>query len=294
MGTRHAIEQHLRRIRQVCPELRITSVRSIESGQYNDVLVADDRWIFRFPRFSEGVQGLARETSILRAIRGAITLATPYPVHTAFEPAVPGEVFAGYEMIKGEPLWRETLSRIDDTATLDRLAAQLGGFLMELHGLSPKARTLPGLPASDHSESWRSLYARIQEKLVPLMAPESGQRVRDHFERFLSGAARLKIEPVFVHGDLGGSNILFDSERGQLTGVIDFGSCRLGDPALDLAALATYGEPFLRRILSVYPAPETSIARIRFYLGTFALQEALYGLEHDDQEAFERGIDGYR
>lgn len=33
---------------------------------------------------------------------------------------------------------------------------------------------------------------------------------------------------------------------------------------------------------------------IRFYRGTFALQEALYGIEHDDREAFERGIAGYR
>ncbi|MGW8226836.1 MAG: phosphotransferase family protein, partial [Anaerolineales bacterium] len=32
----------------------------------------------------------------------------------------------------------------------------------------------------------------------------------------------------------------------------------------------------------------------RFYKGTFALQEALYGVKHGDPKAFERGIAPYR
>jgi len=31
-----------------------------------------------------------------------------------------------------------------------------------------------------------------------------------------------------------------------------------------------------------------------FYVGTFALQEALWGLEHGDREAFDSGITAYR
>ncbi len=36
------------------------------------------------------------------------------------------------------------------------------------------------------------------------------------------------------------------------------------------------------------------LSRARFYVGTFALQEALNGLEDGDQEAFENGIAQYR
>ena len=286
--------QLLRRIREVYPDLQIAAVRPITAGQYNDVVVADERWIFRFPRFSEGVQNLEIETAILRAIRGAITLAIPNPVCTAFEPRVPGKAFAGYRMIPGEPLWRETLARIDDEATLDRLSGQLGGFLNELHRIPAGDLLGLGLPLPDLSSVWTDLLARIKAKLLPLMAPESRRQVTAHFETFLRGAANLAPAPVLIHGDFGGSNILFDRKCGAVTGVIDFGSCHLGDPALDLAALATYGEPFLRRVLSVYPMPQTALARIRFYLGTFALQEALYGVEHDDREAFQRGITAYR
>jgi aminoglycoside 2''-phosphotransferase len=75
-----------------------------------------------------------------------------------------------------------------------------------------------------------------------------------------------------------------------MTGVIDFGSATLGDPANDVAALLTYGEPFVRQGLASYPAMEAMLPRARFYLRTFPLQDALYGVEHNDADAFADGI----
>jgi len=34
--------------------------------------------------------------------------------------------------------------------------------------------------------------------------------------------------------------------------------------------------------------------RLAFYAGTFALQEALFGIENGDRQAFENGIAAYR
>ena len=39
---------------------------------------------------------------------------------------------------------------------------------------------------------------------------------------------------------------------------------------------------------------EAALPRVKFALGTFALQEALFGIENGDQEAFEAGIAEYR
>jgi aminoglycoside 2''-phosphotransferase len=55
-----------------------------------------------------------------------------------------------------------------------------------------------------------------------------------------------------------------------------------------------YGEAFVRSFTSVYPAVETFLDRARFYAGTFAVQEALWGLEHGDAAAFSSGIAAYR
>jgi aminoglycoside 2''-phosphotransferase len=75
------------------------------------------------------------------------------------------------------------------------------------------------------------------------------------------------------------------------SGVIDFDSARVGDPANDLAAASCYG---LDRLARVYPEADAAIPRVQFYVGTFALQEALFGVENGDDGAFERGIAAYR
>jgi aminoglycoside 2''-phosphotransferase len=53
------------------------------------------------------------------------------------------------------------------------------------------------------------------------------------------------------------------------------------------------GDKFVNLVLMAYPQLHSCLSRARFYAGTFALQEALWGMEHDDSEAFERGIARY-
>ena len=69
---------------------------------------------------------------------------------------------------------------------------------------------------------------------------------------------------------------------------------REGRPAVDIAALSGYGPDFLATFQTVYPVTAATMARIAFYHGTFALQEALVGIEHGDSEAFASGIAMYR
>jgi len=95
-----------------------------------------------------------------------------------------------------------------------------------------------------------------------------------------------EIKRVLKHGDFGTSNILFDRQQRTICGVIDFGSSGLGDPAYDLAGLLScYGEAFVRRCWQVYPEIESFMDRVRFYQGSFALEETLFGIENTDQAA---------
>ena len=62
------------------------------------------------------------------------------------------------------------------------------------------------------------------------------------------------------------------------------------DPACDLAAFMTYGEGFAVSGFAAYPELATLLPRARFYRSTFAILEAPYGVEHNDEAAFARGI----
>ncbi len=62
---------------------------------------------------------------------------------------------------------------------------------------------------------------------------------------------------------------------------------------MDLAAVQTLGPAILEYVAAAYPGAEDVRDRIAFYKGTFALQDALFGLENDDEAAFRAGMVEY-
>jgi aminoglycoside 2''-phosphotransferase len=283
----------LDRVRDVLPALALREVREVAGqGQNNVVLVVDEQYVFRFPLYEEGVVRLEREVAILRTIHGR--LATPDPVFASLDDRSVGRAFIGYPLISGEPLRQSTLDAIDDEADLSRLGEQIGGFLRELHAL-PVAQVLPDEFAGfEPTAAWRDLFARIENKLFPFIREEARQGVRAHFQAFFDRAAGLEIKPSLIHGDFGTGNILWNRSTRCATGVIDWSSAGVGDAAIDVAALPGRPPAFRRGLLAAYPLAGEVEERVAFYHGTFALQEALFGVENGDQAAFEAGIAPYR
>ncbi len=67
-----------------------------------------------------------------------------------------------------------------------------------------------------------------------------------------------------------------------MTGVIDYGTAGVSDPANGWACLInTYGEGFVRRMHQTYPIL-TTIDRARFYAGALELEWALGGVRSQD------------
>jgi aminoglycoside 2''-phosphotransferase len=288
-------ETCLHSFRQAYPDYPLETVEFNQQGQNNDVLVVNGSLILRFPRYSQGIQDLQVETAILGAIRPYLSLEIPDPQFVHLQGQPPGQAFVGYPRIPGAPLWRETLRAIPDPAIVERLAQQLGQFLMSLHSL-PAAQLVPAaLPLVDTWAAYHNLYSRIVEKLFPSMRPDARQAVAAHFEAFLGDPGSFTFQPVLKHGDFGPSNLLYDAERLALCGIIDFSGCALGDPAYDFAGLLSgYGEAFVKSCAAGYPEVDALLPRARFYQGTFALEEALFGVENNDLQAFENGIKAYR
>ena len=123
------------------------------------------------------------------------------------------------------------------------------------------------------------------------MRPEARKLVSQQFENYFSNPALHHFVPTLIHGDFGGSNILFVENK--IIGIIDFSFVALGDPAVDLAAISTFGDSFLGRMSEYYPNIESLLERAKFYRSTFALYEALHGFRYDDKEAFRSGMEQY-
>ena len=293
---------YLSQVRTVMPNLAIEKVEQ-SNGQFSDVMIINHEWIFRFPRYREGVARLHSEERLLEILNGQLPLPTPAPAHRSFDPPVPGLAFLSYRRLPGEPLMPETLDLIRDDIMRDSMARLLAAFIRALHGFSllNLPADLPGAPHKggicEQHASWEAFYQEVRSRLFAAMRPAAHQAVTRHFEAYLDDSSLHDFTPCLRNGDLGGSNILWDPQSGAITAVVDFSSCAIGDPAYDLASISTLGADFFERLSQRYDPDPTRhallLARARFYRGTFALSEALAGLRDGNRIAYQRGMEEY-
>ena len=282
---------YLQTITEAYPDLDIRTARlHTGDGQFSDVLLINDDLIFRFPRYEQNIDDFLREIKILHNLQGYLSLPIPQPIYISTGTRVIGKVFMGYELLPGKPFFREELESITSESLLESFARQLANFLYGLHHLSPAMIELD-LSVPDQLAQYQQFFSDIREHLFPSMRPEARDTVTGHFEDYFRRPNFHEYEPSIIHGDFGGSNILFEEET--ITGIIDFSFAGLGDSARDIAAVSTYGEAFFARICRYYPDVESLLERAKFYRGTFALQEALHGFRNNDKEALASAMEEY-
>jgi aminoglycoside phosphotransferase (APT) family kinase protein len=199
-------------------------LRLLAEGWDNAVWLADERWVFRFPRRAIAIPGVRREIAVLGELAPRLPLAIPVPRFVG-EPteAFPWPFF-GAERIPGEELADAGLTAEQRCA----LGRPLGEFLRALHDVDAPA-DLPADPLGRGDMAKRVPRAiEALEQVAPLWpAPPAAYEV-------LEAARELPELPatVLVHGDLHLRHLLL--RRGALHGVIDWGDVCRGDPSLDL------------------------------------------------------------
>ena len=278
VGRMSDIEKYEEHIRQIAPDVVISSFSLNREGLLNDVVIVNEEFIFRFPKHEYAFKHLKDEARILRVLQNYITLEIPSPLYET-------DICLGYRKILGETLRRDILLKLPESS-LQTVADQLAQFLKELHEVPVNAISDFEVPPADalmKYEGWVKAYERIREKVFPLLMPHVRAWATEHFESFLVEKSNFEYELKMVDTDIPPYHILFDRQRQVINGIIDFGCAGLGDPAIDLGVIIyNYGESFLERFLRVYPEAEIYLKRARFYAGAHEVRWLLTGLEKND------------
>ncbi|MEK3887860.1 phosphotransferase family protein [Bacillus sp. FSL K6-3431] len=226
-------------------------------------ILLDSELIFRFPKYEDGIKQLEHEVIFLRKVVDHVSIEVPKPIYLNINPDRTERAFIGYKKIAGAPFEREIMETVKDECHLHHLAGQLGSFLEELHSISTNE-----LVVNDQGYlHWLDMYERIKMKLYPFMNPEARLWIHKHFSNYFGEKRNFEFIPTLIHGDFGTSNILYDSIEKKISGIIDFGSAGIGDPAVDYAALyASYGERFFRYLVDQYLDIKASMEQINFYI----------------------------
>lgn len=285
----------LRIVRDNYPDLDADSVVAT-SGQFNDVLILNGEIVVRFPRTSAASEALAVELAVLAGLQGRLPIPVPAPTLTAFAKEPQRPIFMGYRMLPGVPLDRDTLDMLwlSDQPAFEQMGRQAGEFLRALHSV-PVGDVSIELPRADDRQFWSRMLDAFRDELFGYMRVDAREKVERRFVDFWRDQRDVAWQAVLRHGDFGGTNLLFEEESHRLTGVIDFGSVALGDPAVDLASISAFHPRLAQAMRPAYPElfSAKSHRRAAYYRSTFALQQALWALRAGDDDEFRDGIAAY-
>jgi macrolide phosphotransferase len=198
---------------------------------------AGERWVLRVPRRPDMLTQIEAEGRVLDLVATELPVAVPRWTVRSAElvayralPGAPGLTLAA----DGEVRWR-----LDVTSR--RYAEHFGRLLAALHGI-PRERAL-GAGASEETpaqvrERWRRDLATVVREFV--VAPAR----RAEWEAWLVDDDRWPTWSTFTHGELYPAHVLIDASD-AITGVIDWSTAKISDPARDFAFSRALSTPEL-------------------------------------------------
>lgn len=276
---RALVDNAIRILERDRPDIAVEPIRLIDMGFSSYVLETGSGFIVRIARTADAAAGHAREYVLLRELSGHVAVEVPAPVWRV--PAGPESRYGAmaYKRIAGASLARDRHHGID-------LVEELTHFLTQLH----RTRE-PGLLATATPfEVWRDGTISVTEAAVKQLAHDLSEadhkRLRHWFSDFSHSVREIRGEQAtLVHGDFWHANILTSDER--LSGVLDWESASVADPAVDLAPIwdidQDLGADLLRRYQAEQPTPDPTLDdRIRLLRIARNLGGVIWSVNNND------------
>ncbi|MBI4095087.1 MAG: aminoglycoside phosphotransferase family protein [Candidatus Liptonbacteria bacterium] len=283
------------------PDLRVKQIEYLSEGMGSAAFLVNSELVFRFAKNEKADASIKKEIVVLPEIAKRIDLAIP-----AFEykGAQRNQLrMVGYEKIEGEDLKRSDFIGADGRVDAEPVK-QLASFFRELHSIDPATAKQWGL----REQNFHSLYENGLEdargRVYPAMErayPADEQQIKDYteelFSGYLSDQKNFEYTAAVLHGDLEAEHILFDKQSRKITGIIDWGGVRIGDPDYDLfRPYSHFGSEFVEELLKHYPHddPDRLRRKLDFFFRAQMAHRAVRAIMLGDQEGTELSAERLR
>ena len=288
-------------IRALFPDEEIKELTHISVGWNSHVYILNGKFTIKIPKTRSAVKGIEKEMALTDAIRSHLPVELPEYISRAEVDGLHG--FA-YKLIRGGMLTTKPLSSseiysdptgIKEINIYRSVQKQIAGILSSIHGIDPNL--VKGILSKYEHETWDEAYRRFGRKwAMTLDRVFHGRELvaaRTLLEETINGIAGCNFPERFIHGDFGGWNIIYDKNRYEITGILDWADSRMGDPAVDFSELIyDYGEQYCRELISFYGEGEGAglMERAKMYLKLEGFRDLHYGIATDSAEFKARGI----
>lgn len=221
------------------PEWGHLPITSVDPGGWdNRTFRLGEAMSVRFPSRARYVPQVEKEHRWLPELAPQLPLPIPLPLARG----APGEGYpwpwSVYAWLDGAPAEREAIT------DLDHFAWSLANFLLALYRIDARSGPAAGQHNFHRGGRLSAYDAETKRALEALDGRIDVSAAAKIWNRALASEWRGKL--VWVHGDVAWGNLLVKDDR--LSGVIDFGSSAVGDPACDLVIAWTFFEGSSRKV----------------------------------------------
>lgn len=258
------------------PQLPIEKWEPLYEGWANRTFLVNQQMVFRFPKHQVAANDLVREMRILTELASTVPLSIPQYLYHGQPTQHYSFVFGGYTFIEGTPL-NQCSSEVQSASWWQ---PPLGAFLTALHRFPiNRVKDLFETDVYKTSRVWQEeiakMYGKIRTYIFPRLTHRQREELSTYFEQVIANLSIFSFTPVVIHQDFYSHNILVDVVTETVTGIIDWGTCTVGDPAEDVGDLVDYYDGVI---------DDGWYTRCAFYRRTAPFPDLLYVLEHNQHE----------
>jgi len=238
-------------VKSQCPQFLKGDLKKFSSsGTENFMFTLGDDKLVRLPRTIDAVVSLEKEAKCLPILGREMTMPIPRVV---FE-GKPSETYPFPWLVLSKLEGREVFAM--NPLDTQMASKKLADFILNLRSISVAGapKTARGMPLL--------LRDNAVKKSLPLLSDDYDLKLLEKLWEDSLGAALWSLDPLWLHGDLHEGNILVKEK--ELSAVLDFGLCGVGDPSCDLMAAWTLLDYESRReFFSLLKADSDSIRKAR-------------------------------
>jgi aminoglycoside phosphotransferase (APT) family kinase protein len=220
------------------PELREARIERLGDGWDASAWLVDSEWVVRFPRRAMGRDAVENEIHVTPLLAPHLDIPIPVPEWIGSQSETYPYRFVGHRMIPGAT----GCSLAADDAARGGLAEHLGHALRTLHTIRLETQREADAPLDTLKRANMSRRHGLMRSAIDAMETQRAELALDDV---LARAGELcetppwQGSPVWVHGDLYARHLALAPD-GSLAGIIDWGDCHRGDPALDLSLAISF------------------------------------------------------
>jgi aminoglycoside 2''-phosphotransferase len=159
-----------------------------------------------------------------------------------------------YSVVTGSPMSEARYKKFNPSEK-KKFAKNISLFLSQIHNTPIELALKAHVRNTSVSKQNKEIFADV--KFIDTFITS---REKISVVNFLKRRKLLlkDFKPTLIHGDLTSDNVFVNKKTGNSLGIIDFSDSIISDPARDFAALFSYGENFVRSVLSFYQTTSDS------------------------------------